>query len=96
MEVFIWLANAILRLALQIQYYIGEQFYAELTETVLDILSYPTHIRIKVLRRLERAILRLVFADTVNASFNYTFFSTDVQAQRSLQLCINYLKLTMK
>ena len=29
---------------------------------------------IKILRRLENANLRLVFANTVNTSFNYTFF----------------------
>ena len=30
--------------------------------------------KIKVLIRFENAIFRLVFGNTVNASFNYTFF----------------------
>ena len=30
--------------------------------------------KMNILKRLGNAILRLVFANTVNASFNYTFF----------------------
>ena len=42
----------------------------------------------------ENAILRLVFANKVNTSFD--FLSTDVQAIRSAQLLKNYLMLTMQ
>ena len=61
-------------------------FYTEYTKNVLEILSYPESykgphgwarrkiLKLKVLRRLENAILRLVSANTVNVSFNYIFF----------------------
>ena len=57
-------------------------FYVEHTKNVLDILLYPESsmgsswlapgkiFKMKVLRGLENAILRLLFANTVNASFN--------------------------
>ena len=60
-------------------------FQSEFTEIVVDILLYlepiirPTMVRLgkeifKILRRLENANLRLVFANTVNKSFIYMFF----------------------
>ena len=72
----------------------------------LEMLSHPEStnghhgwawrkiFNLKVLRRLENAILRLIFASTVNADFNYTLFQLlkecivkvlHVQALRSLQ-----------
>ena len=59
--------------------------HVEYTESVLDIPSIQSVIwahrgwarrkifKIKVLRRPESKILRLIFANTVNASFTYTF-----------------------
>ena len=61
-------------------------FYVEHTGCVLSIILHPelvwTHhgwpcrkgFKIKVLRRLENTFKRLSFGNTVNASFNYTFF----------------------
>ena len=41
--------------------------------TMVGLEKYK-YIKMNVLRRLENAILRLVFANTLNASFTYTFF----------------------
>ena len=62
-------------------------FQLEFTKNVIYILSYPESIigptmvglgetifKIKVLRWLENAVLILVFANTLNPSFTYTFF----------------------
>ena len=69
----------------KIQYFIGEQLYADYAKSVLYIISYPESdmglpwlgpkniFKIKVLRQLESAILRQTFANTVNDSFNYSF-----------------------
>ena len=51
--------------------------------------------KMNVLSRLENGTLRSGFANTLNASFNYAFFSTAVQALSSFQLFKNYLTLTM-
>ena len=52
--------------------------------------------KIKVLRRLEKAISRLVFANAVNASFNQMFFQMFFQqALCSLQLFKNCLTWTI-
>ena len=57
-------------------------FYTEYAESVLDFLSYPEPTigppwlgpEKNILRRLEDAIFRLVFANIVNSSFNFMFF----------------------
>ena len=61
-------------------------FYADYTDSLLEIILYLDSsmgqygwaqrniFKIKVLRRLENAISRLVFANTVNASINYKLF----------------------
>ena len=94
-------------------------FYAEYTESVVDILSYPQPtmgppwlgpekiFKIKFLRRLDSAILRLVFANIVNAPFNYAFFQPMYKQYAALnspkttpafddimtQFCLNFLNL---
>ena len=92
-------------------------FYAEYTESVLDSLLYPEStmgppwlaqgkiFKLKALRRLENAILRLAFANTVNLplfrhSFN-CFPSIMLPSHLQIgpdfedvmtQFCLNFLK----
>jgi len=50
---------------------------------------------VKAFRWLENAILIMIFANTVNASFNYTFVQLIYTQFRSPQLFKNYLILTI-
>ena len=89
-EVLSWLENASLILAFANTLIHKKAmlliFYVEHTGCALSIILYPelvwTHhgwacrkiFIIKVLRKLENTSLKLSFGNTVNASFNYTFF----------------------
>ena len=75
LEVLRWMENAILNLVLSRIYrkcvrhsFLSRVYYGP------PWLDLGKIFKMSVLRRLENAILRLVSANTVSASFNYTFF----------------------